>query len=239
MSRPNTILWGSLLPGGVAGETSDGGLDTTQVIDGLLWTLHAGSRADLVFWTEADLIQWMDEALKRLARIACVFVGRDASITSRNGQATYTLPDRHISTLHVSYSSVNANATTPLRPASTMELEALDDSYQTTAVTNGEVPKRWYEDLQGATIVGLAPVPDTDDDPIPIIYEGYPDTLDAGRQNTLVAAPPPVKGYLAMCVLAECYGRESEIESPDIAAHCRGRVAMYEQIFQSYYGEGM
>jgi hypothetical protein len=236
MSLPNTILWGSLLPGGVAGETADGSLDTTQVIDGLLWTLHAGSRADLVFWTEGDLIQWMDEALKRLARVACVFVGRDESLVSISEQATYTLPDRHIATLHVSYTDLAAHAApAPLRPSGTMELEALDEDYQTTR----GIPQRWYEDLQGATTIGLAPVPDADDDPIPIIYVGYPDTLDAGRQNTLVAAPPPIKGYLAMCVLAEAYGRESEIESPDIAAHCRGRMAMYEQIFTAYYGAGM
>jgi hypothetical protein len=229
MSLGNTTLWGSLLPGGLAGESSDGSLDTTAVIDGLLWTLHAGSRADLTFWSEGDLIQWMDEALKRLSRVACVFVGRDASILTVETQATYTLPARHIATLHMSH------VTTPMRPAGTMELEALDTAYQTTAGT----PARWYQDLQGAVTVGLAPVPDTSDEALPIIYEGYPDTLDAGKQNTLVAAPPPLKGYLAMCVLAEAYGRESEIESPDIAAHCRGRVALYEQIFTSYYGAGV
>lgn len=233
MSLPNTKLWGSLVPGGVAGETSDGGLDSTQVIDQLLWTLHAGSRADLVFWTEGDLIQFMDEALKRLARIACVFVGRDASIVTVTSRATYTLPDRHISTLHVSHTSHDASL--PLRPSGTLEMEALDTAYQTTEGT----PERWYEDLQGATTIGLAPVPDTDDEPIPIIYEGWPAELDAGRQNTLVSAPPPIKGYLAMCVLASCYGRESEIESPDIAAHCRGRMQLYEEALRGYYGSGM
>lgn len=234
----NTTLWGSILPGEIAGN-GDGSLDTTQVIDGILWTLHAGSRDDLVFWTEGDLIQWMDEAVKRLSRVACVFVGRDTSITSRNGEATYTLPDRHIATLHVSYNSASGGTLTPLRPAGTMELEALDDDYQTNPVGSGDVPKRWYEDLLGSTTIGVAPLPDTDDDPIPVIYEGYPDTLDAGKQNRFISAPPPVKGYLAMCVLEAAYTRESEIESVDIAAHCKARREMYEAAFVSYYGAGM
>lgn len=45
-----------------------GEIQTTGVIDQLLPSLHADSRANLYFWSEADLIQWMDEALKGLAR---------------------------------------------------------------------------------------------------------------------------------------------------------------------------
>lgn len=228
MSLGNTALWGDILPGGPT-ESASGSIDTTQVIDELLPLLHAGSRADLTFWTEADLIQWLDEAVKRLARVACVFVGRSASIRSVDEQATYDLPVRHVSTLHVSY------VTTSLRPAGTLELEALDAGYQTGRGT----PARWYQDLQGDATFGLAPVPDTNDDPIPVIYEGWPPELDGGGQNTLLSAPPPIRGYLAMCVLAAAYGREGECEMPDVAAHCRGRIQMYDQIFQSYYGAGV
>lgn len=229
MSLGNTTLWGDILPGGPLGESSSGSIDSTQVIDELLPSLHAGSRADLTFWSESDLIQWMDEALKRLARVACVFVGRSAATLSIAGQATYALPVRHISTLHVSY------LVTPLRPAGTMELEALDTTYQTTQDT----PERWYQDQLGDGTIGLAPVPDTSDEAIPIIYEGWPAELDGAGQNTLVSAPGPVKGYLAFAVLAQAYGREGECETPDIAAHCRGRIAMYDAIFTSYYGSGV
>lgn len=229
MSLPNTTRWDDILPGGVAGALADGSLDTTQVIDDLLPSLHAGSRADLVFWSGGDLIQWMDEALKRLSRVACVFVGRSADILSVASQAAYSLPDRHVATLHMSYLA------TPMRPAGTLELEMRDPAYQTTAGT----PDHWYQDLQGGATFGVAPVPDTSDDAMPIIYEGYPETLDAGQQNTLVAAPPPLKGYLAMCVLEQAYGREGELEMPDVAAHCRARREMYESIFAGYYGMGM
>lgn len=229
MALGNTTLWGSILPGGVAGELPDGGIDTTQVIDDLLPSLHAATRADLTFWTEGQLIQWMDEALKRLARVACVFVGRAANTLTVAAQATYTLPPRHVATLHASYLAAQ------LRPSGTRELEARDPAYQTTAGT----PAYWYQDLQGNTAIGLAPVPDTSDQAIPMIYEGWPPELDAGRQNTLVAAPPPLKGYLAFSILAQVYGTEGEMEMPDLAAHCRARRDLYDQLFVSYYGKGI
>lgn len=229
MSLPNTTLWGNILPGGIPGELADGSIDTTQVIDDLLPTLHTADRAGLTFWTEGDLIQWLDEALKRLSRVAGVFVGRWTNVLTVAGQLIYSLPPRHVCTLHVSYQA------TPLRPAASLELEAKDPSYQTTQGT----PDHWYQDLQGGLVFGVVPVPNTSDQPLPIIYNGFPETLDAAKQNTLVAAPPPLKGYLAMCVLAEALGREGESEMPDVAKHCAGRISMYEQIFAAYYGKGI
>ncbi len=149
-SLGNAGLWGSILPGGVAGETADGSIDTTQVIDELLPSLHATSRANLYPWSEADLIQWMDEALKRLARLVCVFVGRQADSLTVPGTASYALPTQHIATLHVSY------GTTPLAPANMLELEARDPAFLTTPGT----PDHWYEDLIGLATVALSPVPD-------------------------------------------------------------------------------
>ncbi len=227
MALLNTGRWDSFLPGDTDpnSDTNAGGIDIAQVIDEALWSLHAASRADLVFWTETGLIQWLDEAVKRLASIAGVFIGRSVTLTAP-GSATSALPLQHIATLHVTVDGVS------IRPANTMELEARDTAYQTTQGT----PDAWYEDLLGAGVLGLAPVPDSEL-PLAEIYEGWPTALDAGQ--TMVAAPAPFKGYLAMCLLAEAYGTEGELEAPDIAAHCRGRVAMYHELMQSYYGVGM
>ncbi len=167
----------------------------------------------------------MDEALKRLARLVCVFVGRQADSLTVPGTASYALPTQHIATLHVSY------GTTPLAPANMLELEARDPAFLTTPGT----PDHWYEDLIGLATVALSPVPDAEQ-AYPVIYVGWPDTLDAGRQQTLVAAPPPLKGYLAMAVLNRAYSTEGEMESQDIAAHCKSRMDLFEQAFQSYYG---
>jgi|ERR1041385_8133440 hypothetical protein len=223
MSLLNTTLWGNILPGGPLNDSAAGNLDPTQVIDELLPTLHAANRNELTFWTEADLLEWLDEALKRLARVACVFVGNATTTLTVQGQAFYSLPERHIATLHLSY------LTTAMRSAAMIDLEMRDPAFQTTQGT----PDHWYQDLQGGTVFGLAPVPDTNDVPLPIVYEGWPDP-----NQTLIGAPAPLKGYLAMKVLEGAYGREGEMESPDIAAHCKMRAEMYEQLFVSYYGPG-
>lgn len=227
MSLANTTLWGDVLPGGPLQDSQSGNLDTTQVIDELLPSLHAAARKDLTWWTEGDLIQWMDESLKRLSRVACVFAGRAASTLTVPGQAAYALPPQHIATLEMSY------AATSLNPANQLELEARDPNYATAP----GAPDSWYQDLLGGAVVALAPVPD-EEQPLGQIYAGWPPALDAGKQQTLVAAPAPLKGYLAMCALKEAYGREGEAEAPDIAQHCEARMAMYEQIFQAYYGKG-
>lgn len=232
MSLGNTTLWGDVLPGGpLSGDSQAGDIDTTQVIDELLATLHVNSRAELApWWTEAELIEWMDEALKRLSRVACVFVGRQGSqpLTVAT-QAQYTLPVQHVATLHVSYGAAS------LRPANMMELEARDPAFQTTLGT----PDHWYEDLLGMAAFGITPVPVLSDIPLPMIYEGWPTALDPGGGQTLVPAPPPLKGYLAMAVIAQAYGAEGEMEAPDIAQHCRGRLDLYETLLQTYYGKGM
>lgn len=156
-----------------------------------------------------------------------MFVERDSSIVTACGTATYPLPTRHLATLHVSYESLS------LRPAATIELEARDEAYATTEGT----PDHWYEDKIGSATVGLAPVPD-DAQGLPIVSSVFPAELDAGTVNTLVQAPAPLKGYLAMAVLAKAYGREGESEMPDLAQHCTARLKMYESIFEQYYGRG-
>jgi hypothetical protein len=204
-----------------------GEINTTAVIAGLLPALHADSVANLTFWSQADLVNWMDEGLKRLARVAGVFVERDTSITTANGTATYALPERQDTTLYVSL------GTAPLRPASMLELEMRDSGFQSTPGT----PDHWYEDGQGWNI-GLSPVP-TGAATVAMIMAAWPPTLDTGQVNTLVQAPAPLAGYLTMYTLAKAYGREGESEMPDVARHCAGRCEMYEQIFQKYYGAGL
>ena len=204
-----------------------GDIDTTEVIDSLLPALHTDTRANLYWWTEADLIQWMDEALKRLARQAAVFVERSTDLVSSAGTAIYDLPERHEATLHVSY------VTTPLRPAGTIDLEGRDPAYQTVPGT----PDHWYEGLQGDFTIGLTPVPVESGDAIPLICAMYPPDLDIAKVNTLVTAPYPLKGYLSLSVLAEAYAREGEMEMQDLAQHCRARAGMYEQMFAQYYGK--
>jgi hypothetical protein len=207
--------------------------DSAQVITNLLPSLHAATRADLgpwadseLPWTEADLIQWMDEALKRLAGLVALFVSRDTSLRTVAGLSTYALPANHVATLHVSVDGV------PLRPGNMAELEAREPTFRALAGT----PDHWYEDLIGTATMDLTPVPTVAGKTLAIVYAGWPDALDVAKTQVLVAAPAPVKGYLALAVLKEAYGRESDMEMPDVSAHSKARMDLFEQIWISYYG---
>jgi hypothetical protein len=204
-------------------------VDTTAVIDGILPDLHAASRADLVFWDPTDLIRWCDECVKHLARLAPVFAIRDTSLATAANTPTYALPPRHVATMHVSV------GTSSLRPANANELEGLNPAFR----TDQGPPARWYEDtLPGSgALVGLAPVPAAAGAAIPVVYASFPPEVDVAGSNTLVPAPPPVKGYMAMYILAEAYQIEGESEMPDVAAHAKGRLQLYEQAFAQYFGK--
>jgi|SRR5215467_5014158 len=203
-----------------------GEINTTAVLDNLLPDLHADSYANLTFWTQAQLIAFEDQAAKQLSRAAMLFVERDTSKTTINGTRTYSLPARHNATIHVSY------ATVPLRPATTIEMEARDEEFETTAGP----PDHWYEDNLDSTLIGLAPVPDSAAS-LPMVCSVYPPDLDG--INTLLQAPAPVAIYLTYFVLAKAYGKESETEEPDLAQHAAANVALFEQLFLHYYGEGL
>jgi hypothetical protein len=204
-----------------------GEVDSQAVITTLLPSLHSDSRANLTFWTESDLINWMDEALKRLGRVAGVFVERDTSITTVNGTADYALPQRHHATLHASYGS------TALRPASMLELEMRDPDFQTTTGS----PDHWYEDGQGFNIA-LSPVPNAAVN-LPLIMTAWPPALDTAKANTLVQAPAPIAPYLFFYALGKAYERESEVEMQDLAQHCLGQCELLEKAFEKYYGAGL
>ena len=225
MGLLNASLANDILPGETGG-VAGGEIDVAQVIDELLPSLHSDSRANLIWWTDNELLQWADESLKRLSRLAMVFVGRAGAALTVPGTAAHAVPERHVSTLHVSYDG------DPLRPSTQTELEALDSAYRTRAGT----PTRWYQELLGMASTGLYPVPDAEE-AIGTVYEGFP--VEVNASQTLVAAPGPLRGYLAMAILAEAYGREGQAEAPDIAVHCRGRLELYHSIFQAYFGVGM
>ena len=203
-------------------------IDTSAVIDGVLPDLHADSRSDLAFWTFADLVGYEDEALKRLARLMGIFVNRTVIATTTPAQASYTLPLQHVATLHVSYD------TTPLRPGNMSELESRDPDFRTVLGT----PDHWYEDLVGSPAIAVTPVPEFSTS-LAAVYTAWPPDLDAAESNHTLAAPAPLKSYLAMAVIAAAYSEEGESEMPDIAQHCKGRMAMVEQALAGYYGRGI
>lgn len=203
-------------------------IDTNQILDALLPDLHADSYANLTFWAKPQLVQYLDDAAKQLSRNSLLFVERSTIQSTVAATATYPLPLRHNATLHISFD------TTPLRPATTIELEARNPAFQTTPGN----PDHWYEDDLSITSVALAPVPTTAA-PLPMICAMYPPDLDTGQVNTLLQAPAPAAIHLSYFVLAKAYGSESETEEPDLANHAGAMVAMLEQVFAHLWGEGV
>jgi|GEM_PF-2520555 hypothetical protein len=230
MSLFGGSLWEGCLPGGNGQSAWLGSIDTRVVLDGLLPTLHADNFADLTFWSKADLIEWCDEGLKRLARLAAWNVEQNSSITTKNGVASYPLPERQDATLYVSLGNPGV---TPLRPAAMIELEARDSTFMTDTGT----PDHWYEDGQGDN-VGLTPVPTTAG-AVTLVMSAWPVALDAAQVNTLVQAPAAFAGYLTFYVLGQCYSKEGPVEMSDVAAHCASRCQMYEALFIHYFGKGI
>jgi hypothetical protein len=204
-----------------------GEIQTSNILQNLLPDLHSDSIANLTFWTQSQLINFLDESAKQLSRNTMLFVERDTSKTTANGTGTYSLPLRHNDTIHVSYGA------TPLRPSTTIELEARDQGYRTTPGT----PDHWYEDDMDVTAIALAPVP-TAAVSLPMICSMYPPDLDTGQVNTLLQAPAPVSIYLSFYVLAKAYGKESETEEADLSQHAAAKVALLEQVFAHLWGEG-
>ena len=213
----------SLLPG--ESDTAAALIDEATIVADLLAPLHSGSVADLVFWTECELIQWIDAALKKLARTAGIFVGRSIDVATTIGDSTYSLPAQHLSTIHASYNGK------PLRPTSSGELAARDASYASRAGT----PARWFQDTLGLAEIGVAPVPNAIA-ALWVIYHGWPRTIDCAKTQTTIPLPGVLEPYVELSVIAEAYSKEGDAHAPDIASAARSIMSLYEKAALDYWG---
>lgn len=221
-SRFNDLLWNSGSFGGPVSDPPDAAIPVSGILGRIYPRLHAAGASDLVFWTETQLLLWIDRAAKRLARATGVFVKRTATATA-NGDQAYPLPADHVSTIHTSV------AAAALRPANTAELQALDDAWQTTPGT----PKRWYEDLLGLAEIGLYPVPTVSAE-LAIIHHHTPPQLAA--TTATLAAPLAVSAYIEYSVVAEACSVGGDGAAPDIAQSAAAQAELYEQVIRSYWG---
>ncbi len=208
-----------LLPGGGTAPAST----AQDQLDQLYPLLAASGSADLDFWTDAQLLAWLNAGLARLARSAAVFVERDTSITVAAGTASYTLPTPHLSTLHVSLGG------SLLRPVSAAELEALSATWQTDVGT----PTRYWQDSGlGTASIGLYPKPIATGT-LAVVEHELPDTLTAGSSLPL---PEPLADFAFFYALAEARAIESDGAMPETAEICRQLASFIEQMARDYWG---
>lgn len=215
----------SLLPGESDSNPGSTLVDISEIITFLLPPLHANAIADLTFWSECELIQWIDAGVKRLARAAGLFIGRSVDVTTTIGQGTYALPSQHVSTIHASYDGA------PLRPSSTGELEARNPDYQTAQAP----PERWYQDTLGLARIGLAPVPDQQL-VLDVLYHGFPQAVDCAKTHTTIPLPDALEPAIELYVIREAYSKEGDAHAPDIAAAAGDLAGLYERVAAEYWG---
>lgn len=205
------------------------GIDLRNAIADVETALNAAGAGDLVQWTEADLYEWFDEAAKRLARTFGVFVERDASTAIALNTGSYTLPARHLSTIHASVGASSGG--TALYPVNVQELEALDaDWIETQGPTNS-----FLMDTAGMTAARVYPSPDvTISGFLALIFHRFPATVNVS--NFTLSAPAAIRDYFAWYALAEARGRQSDAAMPEVAKAFRERVALMEKVIESYWG---
>ena len=216
------VLWDQGTWGGPTPDPPDASIKVSDILTDLYPRLHAAGATDLIWWTAAEIVEYMTASLERLAQMAGVFVERSVA-TTVNGTAVYSLPVGHVSTIHVTYNGQ------PLRSASASELIALDPAYATTTGT----VKRWYEDTIGLMSIGLQKVPDAANT-LAIIHHAV---LGELTSDGSIPVPDVIGTYLEDLALADCYGKQSDASMPETAVFLRTKAGIIEQALKQYYGE--
>src|SRR5271168_1244737 len=192
-------------------------LSVETLIAEILPLLHTDTAADCIFTSDAELTEEFQNGLKRLGQEYALFVQRDTtSIVFVSGTSIYSVPADYAAAMHVAYQGKL------LIPSSTKELEALDDSWQTTEATAQNPVSRWYSDKIGLNNIGFYPTPAAADVGLSpeIIFLAYPCNLDDAHESTAINTPTVVGDLLELQVLAESYRKESDFQLPEVADAC-------------------
>lgn len=204
------------------------GWDVRDALRRLLPTLGGYTYPEIVHWTEAEMLGYVNEALARLARITGVFVVRDTATAIADGTATYNLPTGHLSTIHAALLAGAA-----LRPATVGDLERLDPTWPTAICGDTEAPARYTQDFDGTEKIRLYKIPHAAGY-LDLVFHCLPGSVTVG--SPLLDAPTFIEDYLAMAVLAAARVKQGDGAMPEVAKHAAERVALYEQIIQAYFG---
>ncbi len=201
------------------------GIEFRDVLSDLYPKLNAVTAADLIHWSETELYEWLDEAAKRLARGIGCFVERDASITIVTSTAVYSVPARHLSTIHA------AIAGRALSPNNVQEVEALDSAWvETEGVTDS-----FLNDNLGTDAVRVYPAPDaTVTGALSLVFHRYVATINSS--NHQLTAPACLGEYFSWWALSEARRKQSEAHMPEVADHFAKRVAWLEKVIEAYWG---
>lgn len=197
------------------------GFVNTALVVGDLWPpLNATGPADAIFWTEAELYQWIDEAVKRFARKHLAFVVYDTSLATATGTADYNLPASHIATYQADV------AGKVLRARNVAEMEALNSQWPAAAAAE---PKAFLEDTKGLIRLTLAPPPDLAHNALTIGLTMAQLPAAIAQATAILAAPSCLREYFTFYALAEARAKESNASMDEVAQWFRGIVDLIDQ----------
>ena len=201
-------------------------INMASVLGDLYPALNAAGPNDLVFWTEAELYIYLDEAAQRLARTCGVFVARDTTIITELEEGAYSLPPVQVSTVQADLAGL------VLQPRTVAELEALDSTWPETTGP----PVSFVQNVQGLGQIVVYPAPDANStgQALGLILRQCP--LPVSSSNALLGAPTCVREYFTFRALAAARGKQSKAEMPDVAAWMGKQAGMLEQVMTELWG---
>lgn len=228
-SAYNAILYNtSLYGGGSLPDPIEPTVSWADLLDCLYPRMHASGEASLVWWTEANLRGWANEALQLLSREALLFVRRDTGNVTVAARREYHLPDRHIATIHVAYDDQ------PLNPTDRDLLDALDAAADAAVCGVGASPTRWYEDTLGVhNTVGVYPSPSAAV-VLAIIFIQQVDSLISSASTMPI--PRCMAAFIEDYVLGEAWGHDSDFSMPELAEHFQSKRDLYLGLYRQYWG---
>src|SRR5947209_17422899 len=115
-------------------------MDFSTIIPWICASLNCPSTAELGNWTEAELYAYAEEALNNAGGKYLLVAEFDDTTAIVAGQPMYELPTEHLATV---WAAVDGTA---LKPATTAEMEALDDLWEEAA---SGTAARWVGDALG------------------------------------------------------------------------------------------
>ncbi len=193
----------------------------------------ADSQASGAYVTAPELYQFADDAAKRLAYERGVFVGLDQSVAIIAGMAVYSLQANHVFTVYAWVAPLPSvgGSVQLLRPTPVNNLFALDDTW---VATSGEAA-RYSLDAGSVGTITLYPIP-VNSGVLNQICQEFPPTVSASALQ--MSLPIVLTDYFTYAMLAGARGKESDQAMPEMAAHFRERLKLYDQVIESLWGGG-
>lgn len=214
----NANATATTLPGGT--------YDFSALMPWICQSLNAADLASLIFWTEAELYQYAEEALHDIGGRFLLIAEFDDSSALIAEQALYPLPFHHIATI---FASANGQA---LKSSTVKEMEALDGNWEDAM--SGPVT-RWVADFLGLQFIRVYPPPDGAGT-LELIFQSHPPNLTPSAP--VIGIPAPIGDYLAVKAMEKARARQSDAQMLDASQSFGTLGAVYERAMEAYWGQG-